>query len=257
MLIPRVIPSLLLIEESFVKTTKFRSPVYLGDPINVINLFNRFEVDEIALMDIRATLNNSGPNFALIEQLASECWVPLTYGGGLTSIEQLETLFKIGVEKAILNSALVKDLRFLKDASNRFGAQAIVAAIDVKRRFWGRYDVFIESGRTALRITPIERAKQLEEWGAGEIFLNTIHKDGTMKGYDLELIRAVSEAVNIPVIACGGASSRQDIPKPIFESHASAVSAGSIFVFKGQERGVCINFPERKQLEQLLQHEYR
>ncbi|MCB1136508.1 MAG: imidazole glycerol phosphate synthase subunit HisF [Chlamydiia bacterium] len=256
MLIPRVIPCLLLYEESFVKTVRFKRPRYLGDPVNVINLFNRFEVDEIALLDIRATQERRPPNLELIRDLASECWVPLAYGGGIRSVSDIESILREGVEKVILNSVLESNAGLLSEASREFGSQAIVACLDVCTRWSGGYDVYVCSGRRRLGVHPVARALQLEALGAGEILLNCIHRDGCMEGYDLSLIRMVSKGVGIPVIACGGAGKRSDLPLPIHEAYASAVAAGSIFVFKGPERGVLVNFPERAELEALFSHEH-
>lgn len=250
-MLPRVIPQLLLFDGGMVKTTRFQKPVYVGDPVNVINLFNQFEVDEIALLDIRASVEKREPDIDLIEHLAAECWVPLAYGGGITTLEQIAAIMQKGVEKVVLNSCLADHLPLLSEAAKTFGSQAIVAGMDVAKSWFLGWDVYVRSGKERLHVQLEEYAKHLEHLGAGEILLNCIDQEGTMKGFNEQVIARVSNAVTIPVIASGGASCRQDLCIPI-KNGASAVSAGSIFVFKGAEKGVLVNFPERKQLECIL-----
>jgi cyclase len=244
-----VIPCLLLDDEAMVKTIGFEDAAYLGDPINVINLFNRFEVDEITLLDVRATVEGRPPPFELIGRMAAECWVPLSYGGALTTVEDVRTVLASGVEKVVLGTAAADTPELIGRAADVFGSQAVIVAVDARRGPDGGYDTFVESGRRRLGEDPARYAAKAAERGAGEILLTSIDRDGTMKGYDLELIRRVSDAVDVPVIACGGAGQRSDLPSPILHAGASAVAAGSIFVFRGPERGVLINFPEREQLE--------
>jgi imidazole glycerol-phosphate synthase subunit HisF len=249
--IPRVIPCLLLDDDGMVKTVRFTDPDYLGDPINIINLFNRFEVDEIALLDIRATVEGRSPSFELIDRLAAECWVPLTYGGGIHSFEDANRVFGCGVEKVVLGTAAQEDPELVTSVANQFGAQAVVVAADCKAGRRGRYEVRVRSGTSAVREDPVQWAQRAELLGAGEILLNAIHRDGTMEGFDLDLVAQVADAVGIPVVACGGAGSRADIPGPV-RVGASAVAAGSIFVYQGRERGVLVNYPDREQLEKLF-----
>lgn len=251
-LIPRVIPCLLLEDEGIVKTTQFGSQTYLGDPINIVNLFNRFEVDEIVLLDIRATVEGRPPSLDLIERLSAECWVPLTYGGGIKDLETARAVLSCGVEKVVLGTAAASDPDLVRATSAEFGAQAIVVAIDVRELEGERYETFVESGSRPLGIDPVTYARRAAGLGAGEIFLNSIDRDGTMGGYDLELIRSVAAAVSVPVIACGGAGDRRDLADAIRYGGASAVAAGSLFVYRGKERGILINFPERALLEALL-----
>ena len=252
MLIPRIIPCLLVEDGAMVKTRRFGKRTYLGDPVNVINLFNQFEVDEIVLLDIGATATGRGPDFALIESLAEECWGPLTYGGGVGSVREIEKIILAGVEKVVIGTAGADDLSLIADAARDFGTQCVVGSIDAKRKMLGGYDVQVTNGKRRLRVAPGARAKQLAEAGAGEILLQSIDRDGEMNGYDLDLIRSVTSAVDIPVVACSGAAARSDLPRPIREAGASAAAAGSLFVFSGTERGVLINFPERPSLERLL-----
>jgi cyclase len=251
-MIPRVIPCLLLSDEAMVKTVRFGSPTYLGDPVNVVNLFNRFEVDEIVLLDIGATPNGTDPAFGLITELAAECWVPLTYGGGIRNLEAARRVLASGVEKVVLGTAAANDPDLVSVTSSEFGAQAVVVAVDTVARSAGSYEVVVEHGRRGTGIDPVAYAQRAEALGAGEIFLNSVDRDGTMAGYDLDLIRQVSASVTVPVIACGGAGDRLELTDPVLRAGASAVAAGSLFVFKSRERGVLINFPERDQLEALF-----
>lgn len=251
--IPRVIPCLLLQDDSFVKTKQFKHPSYVGDPVNIINLFNRFEVDEIMVLDIGATRVGRSPNFMLIEALANECWVPLAYGGGLYRMEDIQRIFRIGIEKIVLNTAMLEQPQLIRSAADMFGSQAIIASMDVHKGWTGKYGVYVKGGSTKISHDIVSYAKQLEQWGAGEIFLNAIDRDGKMQGYDLALIKTVANCVNIPVIACGGAATRSDLPRPIKESYASAVAAGSLFVYQGLGKGVLVNFPERDELEALFE----
>ena len=249
--IPRVIPCLLLDDEAMVKTVRFSSPRYLGDPINVVSLFNRFEVDEITLLDIGATKRGEPPPFELIKRLAAECWVPLAYGGGIRNLDDARTVLSSGVEKVILGAVAHDRPELITEAAEVYGAQAVVVAVDARRTEAG-LEVFVEGGQRQVGADPASYARRAASCGAGEILVTSIDRDGTMEGYDLELIRAVSAAVDVPVIACGGAGERAHLPIPIHEAGASAVAAGSIFVFRGPERGVLINFPEREQLEALF-----
>lgn len=252
MLIPRIIPCLLIEDGAMVKTRKFGKRVYLGDPINVINLFNQFEVDEIALLDIGASIGGTGPDLELITRLAEECWVPLAYGGGITTMAQIEKIILAGVEKVVLGTAVAGSFDLLRKASKEFGTQSVVGSLDAKKRLFGGYEVRYMSGAKKLKISPQERARQMEEAGAGEILLQSIDRDGAMNGYDLDLITLVTEATDIPVVACSGAGCREDLLRPIKKAGASAAAAGSLFVFSGPERGVLINFPERSVLEKLF-----
>lgn len=251
MLMPRIIPCLLIDDGGFVKTTRFGKPDYVGDPVNVINLFNRFEVDEIVILDISATRQKRKPDFDLIRDLASECWVPLSYGGGLNDIDDIQKIFSIGIEKVVLNSAAYRSPDLIRRAADIYGSQAIVGSIDVKPNLLGKHGVYIESGKEKIPLSPVEYAKQLEANGVGELFLNAIHRDGTWQGYDLGIINEIVHSVDIPVIAIGGAGSREDLRQPL-AAGASAVAAGSIFVYKGAEKGVLINFPLRPEIEDIL-----
>lgn len=253
----RVIPCLLLASRGLVKTVNFKDAKYLGDPINIVKIFNEKEVDELVLLDITATPQNRGPAYKQLSVIASECFMPLGYGGGIKTLDDLRQLFAIGVEKAIINSYAVEEPSFVESAARLFGNQSIVVSIDVKRTLLGKYEVFIHCGKKGTGLDPVKHAVQMQESGAGELLLNSIDRDGTMKGFDIELIRRVSEAVTIPVIACGGAGKIEDFGEAVRKGGASAVAAGSMFVFHGRQRAVLISYPTYQQLEDILEMDDR
>ena len=249
----RVIPCLLLSGAGLVKTVKFRSPKYVGDPVNIVRIFNELEVDELVLQDLDATPKGGGINFNLLEDIASECFMPFTYGGGVSSLEDAKRLFGLGAEKIIVNTHAFSRPEFVGRLAERFGSQAVVASVDVKRNMWGRYRVYSRGGREKTEYSPVQWAKRMEELGAGEILLSSIDRDGTFSGYDIELIRLVSEALSIPVIASGGASCLDDFHRAIHEGGASALGIGSMAVFQGPGLGVLTNFPKRDALNALVE----
>jgi cyclase len=252
MLNHRVIPCLLLSNGGLVKTRKFKNGVYVGDPINAIRIFNEKEVDELVLLDIRASLDNRGPDYDFLNEIASECFMPLAYGGGITSIDQIKTLLRLGIEKVILNSALNRDPNFVREAVATFGSQAITASIDVRRKLFGRYEVMTTAGTEPTGLTAVEAALQAEQLGVGEILLTSIDAEGSMEGYDVDLISKVSQTVSVPVIASGGAGKLEDFRSAVRQGHASAVAAGSLFVFYGPHRAVLITYPEYSKLRTLF-----
>jgi cyclase len=252
MLRTRVIPCLLLKGQGLVKTVKFRNPKYVGDPINAVKIFNDKEVDELVFLDIEATVERRKPPIKLISDIASECFMPLAYGGGLRDLNDIKTIFNLGVEKVIINSYAIENSDFVKEASKRYGTQSIVVAVDVKRNAFGKYEVFSLGGRKKTKLNLVDHSKEMEELGAGEIFLNSIDRDGTMEGYDVVMIKRVTEAVSIPVIACGGAGRISDFTEAVRKGGASAVAAGSMFVFHGKHRAVLITYPLMKDLEEAL-----
>ncbi len=251
MIRPRVIPALLLKGQGLVKTVRFKEPRYLGDPINIVRIFNDKEVDELIFLDITATNENRRPSFEMLGKITSECFMPLGYGGGIRTLEDVRQLLGLGVEKVILNTAAVERPDFVSEAADYAGSQAVVISMDVKRSLLGKYEVFTRSGRQATGLDPVRHAQEMERRGAGELFVNSIDRDGTMQGYDLDLIRRVAEAVSIPVIACGGAGTIQHLAEAI-RAGASAAAAGSMFVFQGPLRGVLISYPSREELSRLL-----
>ena len=247
MLKTRVIPSLLLKNFGLVKTIKFTNPKYVGDPINVVKIFNDKYADELIFLDITATTENKKPNFELLSRIASETFMPFSYGGGIRCIEDATELFRIGAEKISLNAYAVENPAFISELSAKFGSQSVIVSMDVRKNRANKNEVFINNGKKGTGIDPISFAVKMEKLGAGEIFLNSIENDGMMKGYDTEIIRDVSKAVSIPVIACGGAGSILDFKEAV-GAGASAVSAGSFFVFIGPHRAVLINYPDQQEL---------
>jgi cyclase len=252
MLATRVIPSLLLKGSGLVKTTKFKNPVYIGDPINAIKIFNTKEVDELVLLDITASKDGRGPAFETIRNITNECFMPLSYGGGIRSIDDIRAILKAGIEKIVVNHAAIADPELIKKAASEFGSQAVIVSIDVKKSLWGGYQVYSSSGAKVSEKDPVRWARMAEGLGAGEIYLTAVDNEGTMKGYDLELIQSVSSAVRIPVIASGGAATIEDFRMAKSQGGASAVAAGAMFVFQGPHRAVLITYPPRDALERAL-----
>ena len=251
MLRTRVIPSLLLRGRGLVKTIKFQNPTYVGDPINAVRIFNDKEVDELVFLDITATIENRLPQFDLIKDIATECFMPFGYGGGIHDLETAKKILKMGSEKIIINSA-AGDFNLLRDAADTFGRQSVVVSIDVKRPRFGNYQIYTHSGTKRTDMNLVQFAMAVEENGAGEILLNSIDRDGTMEGYDLELLKSVTERVNIPVVACGGAGRLEHFQQAVLKGGASAVAAGSMFVFHGPHRAVLINYPTQEELKEYL-----
>lgn len=244
----RVIPVLLLRGVGLVKTHKFKDPKYVGDPINAVRIFNEKEVDELVFLDIEATLGGRGPNLDVLRSIASECFMPLCYGGGVRDLGTIEQILKAGVEKVSLNTALLDQPSMVREAARIHGSSTIVASIDFKCGFFGRAECCTRAGRHGTGLSPVELAKRAEDLGVGEILLNSIDRDGTLSGYDLEMIQKVAAAVTVPVIACGGAGSLIHFRSAIHEAHASAVAAGAFFVFHGKHRAVLITYPAQAQL---------
>jgi len=252
MLKTRVMPCLLSKNGRLVKTVKFKNPAYVGDPVNAIKIYNEKEVDELILVDITATIEERKPSLELISEIADECFMPLTYGGGIRDVDDMKRIFGLGIEKIAVNSYAAENPSFITKAAALFGSQSVVVSIDAKKNWLGRYTVFTHGGRKDIKRDPVAYAREMEQMGAGEILLNAIDRDGTMEGYDLDLIKMVAGAIGIPVIACGGAGSVDDFGKAVKTGGASAVAAGSMVVYQGKNRGVLINFPTREDLERVL-----
>lgn len=244
---PRIIPVLLIDDRDMIKTEGFARPTYLGDPINAVKIFNRKGVDELAILDIAATRQNKEPDFEELRDIASEAFMPLSYGGGVKTIDQVKKLLAIGYEKVVINTALVEDPDMVRQAAELVGSQSVVASIDAKKVGNG-YCCAIRDGKTAIQLSPAELAKKAEKLGAGEIFLNSIDKDGKMDGYDVELIKSVTSQVMIPVTACGGAGSISDLKEALWEGGAHAAAGGSMFVYYGRLKAVLITAPSEKEL---------
>jgi len=249
---PRIIPALLLLNNGLVKTIKFRNPKYLGDPINIVRIFNEKEVDELVFLDIAASVEGRHPPFEILEKITSECFMPLGYGGGIRTLEDVKTLLRLGVEKVILNTHALEYPSFVREIADYAGSQAVVVSLDVRSNLFGRQQVYIRGGRKSTGRDPVSVAVEMEKQGAGELLLNSIERDGTMRGYDLELIRQVSVRVGIPVIACGGAGHIQHLAQVIRSGGASAAAAGSLFVFQGPLRAVLISYPSPQELRQVF-----
>lgn len=248
----RVMPVLLLRGQGLVKTVKFKEPKYIGDPLNSVRIFNEKEVDELVFLDISATPLGRGPNFSVLADIAQEAFMPMAYGGGLSSMEQVRKVFSLGFEKIVLDTVTYKNPELVREVVSVYGAQAVTACIDVRRTLLGRYALFTHSGGQKQSVELLSHLDQLSKLGVGEIMVNSIDRDGTMSGYDLKLLQTVSRAVSVPVVACGGAGSLSHLAQAVHEGGASAVAAGSLFVFLGPHRAVLINYPPRQQLTALL-----
>ena len=251
MLIPRVMPCLLLMNGGLVKTIKFKNPDYVGDPINAIRIYNEKEVDELIFLDITATIEKRSPPYKVLSEITSECFMPVTYGGGINNVEDIRKILSLGVEKVAINSYAVENPEFVEEAAERYGSSTIVVSIDVRRRLFGRYEVYIYGGRKSTGLDPVEFAVKMENLGVGEILLTSIDRDGTQEGYDLDLIERVTNTVGVPVVACGGAGQVSDFHEAINRG-ASASAAGSMVVYYGRNRAVLTNFPARNELEDIL-----
>jgi len=247
MLKPRVIPILLLQNDGLVKTTKFKDPKYVGDPINAIKIFNNKEVDELVFLDIEASGGKKNIDYQLISNIASECFMPLCYGGGIKDIESIRKILQLGVEKIAINSYAFENPDLIKEAALLFGTSTIVISIDVKKSLFGKYEIWTNGGTKKIKTGLNEAVLNFEKLGAGEILINSIDKDGTMLGYDCKLIEQVSKLVTIPVVAAGGAGKISDFTNAI-NNGASAVAAGSMFVFHGKHKAVLITYPSRKEI---------
>ena len=248
MLRTRVIPVLLLQNESLVKTARFGRYTYVGDPCNTVRIFNELEVDELCFLDITATREGRAPNLALLADIADECFMPLSYGGGIRTYEQAEAIFKIGIEKVVLNTAAVEVPGLVKRIADHFGSQAVVASIDVHRTSFGKARVRTRAGTTDAHKDPVEWARELEKLGAGEILLTSIDREGSWEGFDTELVKSVTSAVSVPVIAHGGGGSLAHVREVVHVGGASAVALGSMVVFQKRGMGVLVNFPSPAEL---------
>jgi len=253
MLRPRIIPCLLIHQGGLVKTVQFAAPKYVGDPLNAVLIFNEKEVDELIVADIDATALNREPDYKLIANLAGECRMPLCYCGGVKTPEQVERIVGLGVEKVAISSAALANPNLITEAARRVGSQSVVVVLDVKKvgLISKRYELFTHNGKRSTGIQPAAFARQAEALGAGEILVNSVDQDGTLKGYDVTLIDQVREAVNIPMTVLGGAGSHADISALINRYGSIGAAAGSLFVFKGKYRAVLIQYPERALKDQI------
>ncbi|MBT7692492.1 MAG: imidazole glycerol phosphate synthase subunit HisF [Gemmatimonadales bacterium] len=253
MLRDRVIPCLLLRGSGFVKTRRFKKARYIGDAINALRIFNDKGADELIVVDIDASSAGYAPRMDMIRQLTDELFMPLTYGGGISTLEQVDEIIKAGVEKVAINTRNASGFDFVESASERLGAQSVVGVVDVAKDLLGRPRVVCRSGAQRLEGTPSEHARRLVDAGAGELLVQAVYKDGTRSGYDLALVKEVVSAVGVPVVALGGAHTVDDLAKVIVHGGAAAAAAGSMFVFHGDLDGVLINMPSEEAVTQAFQ----
>ena len=242
---PRIIPCLLLKGNGLVKSTKFKKHVYIGDPLNAVKIFNDKKADELLFLDINATKEHRSISAELVAKLGDECHMPFSVGGGIKTISQIKALINAGAEKVCLNSSALENPEFVKQAAEIYGSSAIIVALDVKKNFFGKYKVYLHHKHKITALDPAEYAQTMVESGAGELFINSVDRDGIMAGYDLALIRSISETVPVPVIASGGAGSLDDLVSGLILGKADALAAGSMFVFHGPRKAVLINMPDR------------
>lgn len=251
MLRPRIIPCLLISNKGLVKTVKFGSPKYVGDPINAVKIFNEKESDELIVLDIDATANGAAPDYATITKLAAECRMPLCYGGGVREVAQARKIIGLGVEKVAISSAALSNPNLIAEIASEIGSQSVVVVLDVKKSMFGKYEVVTQNGRKGTGRTPWDAARQAEDMGAGEIVINSVDRDGEMKGYDLDLAKRIRGTVALPMSVLGGAGSLEDIGRLIDECGIVGAAAGSLFVFKGPYRAVLINYPNSLERQSL------
>ena len=243
---------MLLRNNGLVKTVKFKESTYIGDPINTVKIFNEKEVDEIFFLDIDATRLKKEPPYDLIQNIASECFMPFAYGGGIHSLLQIERIIKSGAEKIIINTQAFLGKNFLKEAVHQFGSSTIAVSIDVKKEFLKGNIVYVKGGTQSTGLNPVDYAREIENAGAGEILINSIDRDGVMEGYDIELIKSISGSIKIPIIACGGAGRLNDFSQAVKQGGASAAAAGSFFIFHGKRRAVLITYPSYSEITNLF-----
>ena len=244
---PRIIPTLLIDDRDLIKTVQFGKRTYLGDPVNAVKIFNRKGIDELSILDIGATKNGREPDYELLKDIASEAFMPLSYGGGIQTVEQIRNLLAIGYEKVVINTGLIRNPELVRLAAIQFGCQSIVASIDAKK-INGAYKCFIADGSEKVDMEPVTLAKHAEELGAGEIIINSIDNDGMMAGYDINLVQSIASAVKVPVIAIGGAGGISDLQKVLHQGHAHAAAGGSMFVYYGKLKAVLITAPSEQEL---------
>lgn len=249
----RIIPALLLRNESLVKTVKFGKFTYIGDPCNTVRIFNELEVDELLFLDITATREGRSPNLAMLTDIANECFMPLGYGGGINCFDHAKSIFEIGFEKVVVNSHAVENPSLIEEIAGHYGSQALIVSIDARLDLFNRHRVVTRGGKNRTGLDPVEWAREVERRGAGEILLTAVDREGTWDGFDCDLVQRVSEAVSIPVIAQGGAGNVSHIGKVVNQCGASAVALGSMVVFQKKDMGVLINFPDALELEQALE----
>lgn len=252
MLRSRVIPCLQLINESLVKTVKFGNHQYIGDPINTVRIFNELEVDELCFLDIRATVEKRPPNFKILHEISNECFMPLAYGGGVRDAMTAKKILSIGFEKIVVNTIGIESPKVISEIATHSGSQSIIGSIDVKKNLWGKYSVYTNDGTKKEAVDPVLHAQHLESLGVGELLVTSMDNDGTWKGFDIDIIQKIVQAVHIPVIANGGAGNIEHIGEVIKKTRASAAALGSMVVFQNKGLGVLVNFPDKTKLNEVL-----
>lgn len=250
MALPRCIPVLLLQNEGLVKTVQFQNPKYIGDPLNAVRIFNEKEVDELVFLDLDASVKGTPIPMRLLEEIAGECFMPLSYGGGIKTIEDIRRIIQIGIEKVIIGTEAVENPDFVKQAVAEFGSSSICVSLDIQQSAAGEYELYTRSGTKRIQQNPVECAQVLEQLGVGEILLHSIDREGTGKGYDLELVRTMRRAVKVPIIISGGAGILEHLCEGVAYG-ATAVAAGSMFVFHGKHRAVLISYPDQAALKRI------
>lgn len=234
--------------KGLVKTVKFDNPRYIGDPINAVKIFNDLKADELVFLDITASKEKRCISVELVRAIGDEAFMPFGVGGGISRLIEIENIFKAGAEKVILNTFAILNQTLVTEAAKVFGSQSIVCSVDVKKNLFGKYEVFTEGGSKKIKTNYLDLVKQLEDSGAGELVINSIDHDGKMSGYDIGLISSVSQRVNIPVVACGGAGTLIDMKMAYKDGMAHALAAGSMFVYHGPRRAVLINYPPKNEV---------
>lgn len=245
---PRVIPVLLLKGTALVKSVKFKDHRYIGDPINAVKIFNDLRADELVFLDISATKERRLIDLGFVREVGEEANMPFAVGGGIRTLEDIRRIIEAGAERVVLNTVAAENPEFVRQAADAFGSSTIAVCVDVKKKWFGAATTWSAGGTRASGQTPVEFAKQATQFGAGEIIIQSIERDGTMQGYDLQLVRSVSEAVPVPVVALGGAGSLVHLQQAYVEGFASGLAAGSLFVYHGPKKGVLINYPERAEI---------
>lgn len=249
---PRIIPVLLLRNLGLVKSVRFKNYKYIGDPINAVKIFNDLNADELVFLDILASKEKRVISLDFVTKVGDEANMPFSVGGGIRTIQDIKSILRAGAEKVVINTHAAEDHSFIYSAAKEFGSSTITVCIDVKKKILGKQHVYIYGGSKQTDLNPVTFAKIMEEKGAGELIINSIDKDGSMEGYDIELIKEVSDLVTIPVVALGGAGSLADLNEAVKNGHASAVAAGSMFVFHGPRKAVLVNYPDKDVLGKIF-----
>jgi len=249
---PRVIPVLLLQNQGLVKSVKFKNHRYIGEPINAVKLFNDLRADELVFLDINASNEGRKISLDFVEKVGDECNMPFAVGGGIRTLNDIKEILNSGAEKVVINTSAGKNPEFIREAAMEFGGSTIVVCIDVKKKKFRKETTYIYSGKKSTGYDPVDFACLMQEKGAGELIIQSIEHDGTMSGYNLELIKRISDKLTIPVVACSGAGALSHLASAYYDANASALAAGSMFVFHGPRRAVLINYPDQEQLESIF-----